>query len=205
MTKKTVRITIATVLLVGLVVGVLFYQPPPPVIPPPPPVQTTGAVHLTTAYDYLTASSMKVGWQSEMYMNSLEYALGSDSHIKFTVAALGSTTNPVQTFGVGYDTAAGMTPPKAVNVSGIGASSVALTLTDTVGATDFTVFYFPSTQTISSVTADIGGSSTNIPSSSFVSYAALSTCTAPCAYDSGSYVEVKAVYEVPTVLTFGFA
>lgn len=180
----------------------MLFWTPTPTVPPIVPVLTTGAVHLTRAYDYGTASAMKVGWQSDIYMNVLNYAVGSDSHISFTVAALASTTNPTQTFGVGYDTAAGKTPPTGANVSGIGSSSVAIAITDTAGTTDYTILYFPSSESLSSVTADIGGSSLVIPSSSFVSYASLASCTAPCVYDSGTYAEVKVVFQSPTTLTF---
>lgn len=61
----------------------------------------TGAVHLSTAYNYRSVTyNTYVKWTSDLYGDRLNYGLGSDSHINFTNFSMVSASNPSWTFGV---------------------------------------------------------------------------------------------------------
>ena len=65
-------------------------------------VTDTGAVNLTSAYHY-EGKSGYVKWSGNLSMTSLEYGLGSDSHLNFTASACGSSANPAWNIGFGPD------------------------------------------------------------------------------------------------------
>ncbi|MDG6950052.1 MAG: hypothetical protein JRM77_09470 [Nitrososphaerota archaeon] len=143
-------------------------------------------------------SAMDVGFAKSIPAAEIESAA---TQVNFTTAALGGTTNPSQTFGVGCDSS--NPPPQSANVTTISGSAITLTLSDIASHVSYTVFYHLKGTTIYSVTVNSGTSTNTIPDTSYVAnQGTLSTCAAPCAYDSGSYTEVKAVYVAPTTLTF---
>jgi hypothetical protein len=61
----------------------------------------SGTVHLSTAYHYgSTAYGTNISWISDVYGDSLNYGIGTDSHINFTDFSLNSASDPSWTFGV---------------------------------------------------------------------------------------------------------
>src|ERR1035438_5909786 len=61
----------------------------------------TGTDHLSSAFNYHSVTfNTYVKWAGDLYGDSLNYGLGSDSHINFTNFSMGSASNPSWTFGV---------------------------------------------------------------------------------------------------------
>ena len=164
------------------------------------PSATIGAAQADTGGTAVVncQSAMDVGFGQSLPAAEIESAA---TQVNFTTAALGGATNPAQTFGVGCDSS--NPPPQAADVTTISGSAITLTLSDAAGNVSYTVFYHLKGTTIYSVTVNSGTSTNTIPDTSYVAnQGTLSTCAAPCVYDSGSYTEVKAVYVAPTTLTF---
>ena len=164
------------------------------------PSVTIGAVTADTGGTAVVncQSAMDVGFAKSIPAAEIESAA---TQVNFTTAALGGTTNPAQTFGVGCDSS--NPPPQAANITTISGSAITLTLSDAANQFAYTILYHLQGTTIYSVTVNSGTSTDTIPDTSYVAnQGSLSTCAAPCVYDSGSYTEVKAVYVAPTTLTF---
>ncbi len=153
----------------------------------------TGTVHLSSAYDYRSvAYDTYVKWTSDLYGDSVQYGLGSDSHINFTDFSMGSPNNPSWTFGV-------VSQNGNVTITAIETSYIRFSAAVDPSSTLDMTFYFTSLPVDVYVAQP---TNVTIPSTSYYSsYGAWADAPSPSVYvDPGlNYLMVKTTYATPTI------
>jgi len=154
---------------------------------------STGTIHLSSTYDYRsTTYNTYVKWANDLYGDSINYDLGSDSHINFTNFSMGSASNPSWTFGVVSQN--GNVTINAIQRNYIRFSAVTKT-SDTLNLT----LYYTSLPTEVVIAQP---ANTSISSSSYyTTYGAWEVADAPAVYDDAgsSYLMVKSLYSTPVI------
>lgn len=156
------------------------------------------------AMDEIGTTKNYVKWTQEWF----QVGCGSDcaqkmtDHENFTSSTCGAQGNALQTFGVAIDVGLSTTSNVTICSGFFTGNAVTLTVNCPAGTACYPRFYYPSSEQVYQVVANIGVGSTIVSSSSFVNSGTITTCTSPCAYDSGSYVEAKVGYVAPSAVTF---
>lgn len=177
--KQTIRISCLLILL---------FVPSIPYV-----LANTGAVHLSNAYDYRSVTyNTYVKWGGDLYGDSVDYGLGSDSHINFTDFSMGSADNPSWTFGV-------VSQNGNVTISAIQTNYVRLSAVTKTSETLNVTFYYISLP----AEVDIAQpTNTSILSSSYyTTYSAWVAAVAPAVYNNAesNYLMVKSAYSTPVI------
>lgn len=153
----------------------------------------TGSVELTTAYRYESMTNGTfVGWNSVLYMDKLQYALGTDSHLNFTNVSYGSSSNPSWTFGV-------VSQNGNVNISAIESNYVRFAAVTTASKTLNVTFYY---LTLPQEVDVAQPTNVTIPASSYyTTYSSWVSAASPAVYeDSASdFLMVKSTYSSPVI------
>jgi hypothetical protein len=153
----------------------------------------TGTIHLSSTYNYRSVTyNTYIKWASDLYGDSINYGLGSDSHINFTNFSMGSASNPSWTFGV-------VSQNGNVTISAIQTNYIRFSAVTPTSETLNVTFYYislPAEVEIAQPT------NTSISSSSYyTTYSAWVAAAAPAVYnDAGSnYLMVKSTYSTPVI------
>lgn len=134
-----------------------------------------------------------LGFGTNFYSDGL--AVYSD-HVVFTNTALGGSSNPTHSFGIGVQSG-------NATITTIGQKLITLSMSCTVGQVCYSYYYYGIG--ISSVGITTNSGLVTIPKSEFYTDAtSFNSASAPAVYNNvaGGYVEVKAVYSNPTTETF---
>jgi hypothetical protein len=153
---------------------------------------TSGTVSFTTAYKYAQingSSTTYVGWNATIYMNSTIYGLGSTNYINFTSASF-SNSGPAKTFGVAA-------ADGNVNVTKITTNYVQYSLSCTPSSPCHAWYYYKTVPTWVKIL--VNGVETDV-----TSFSGSTSCTAPCTYNSGTYLQTNVVYHSPTTIQMHF-
>jgi hypothetical protein len=153
----------------------------------------TGTVHLSSTYNYRSvAYNTYVKWAGDLYGDSLNYGLGSDSHVNFTDFSMGSASNPSLTFGV-------VSQNGNITISAIQTNYIRFSAVTKTSETLNVTFYYislPKEVYIAQPT------NTSISSSSYyTTYSAWVAAAAPAVYDDAgsNYLMVKSTYSAPVI------